>query len=77
MIFFGGVGAAVVAQKQGVATEEIPTNREKHKIKRKIISAGPPIFCKMVLIFGQKWTLILRVVCKLLPLCGLARTTEG
>jgi hypothetical protein len=31
----------------------------------------------MTLIFGQKQALILRVVCKLLPLCGLARTREG
>jgi hypothetical protein len=31
MIFFGGVGAALVAQKQGLATGEIPKNRENAK----------------------------------------------
>jgi hypothetical protein len=31
MIFFGGVGAALAAQKQRVAMEEIPKNRKNTK----------------------------------------------
>jgi hypothetical protein len=31
MIFLGGVGTALVAEKQGVAAEKVPKNREKAK----------------------------------------------
>jgi hypothetical protein len=43
-----------------------PEKREKHKKKRKIISVGPPFFCKMALFLGQKQPMKKRMVCKLL-----------
>jgi hypothetical protein len=47
MIFLGGVRAALVAQKQGLATGKVPRNRKKAKKSAKYFQRDPR--------FSAKW----------------------
>jgi hypothetical protein len=69
MIFFGGVGSAVVIERQRLATEKLPKKRKKRLQTRKIIWRRSPFICIMP---RQKRSIERRMICKVLPLYGLS-----